>query len=231
MIFRKIVVFGMLLVLLVLGTRFYLGYRYFYKYGDLMSQAESIEGSFPQLEANLKKAASFAGHPFFYMEMGRLYLDMALAENQFGTAEKRDFYLDQARENLVRSMRANPIYAYSYFEMGKVYMLYNYPLLTYMEKAKLYFRKALELKPADEFLNENIVYIYLTQWELLREEEKDFIEQRMEAMRATEKREGRDGEDGRFVRRLQRKWKENFGEMEGLKEILGVKRERDDPAR
>lgn len=217
----KIILLGVVLALFAFSAKSYLGYHYFYRYGETRSRAESIERSFPKLEARIKTAVGFWQNPLFYLEMGQLYLERALAENQFGSRARRDFYLDRARESLIRAIKGNPVDAFTYFEMGKVYMLYNFPLLTYLEKAKLYFRKALELKPADEFLNENVLYIYLTQWDWLEEEEKEFVGERVRAMGEMEEREGRDGIDGRFVRRLRSKWRENFGEVEKLEEILG----------
>jgi hypothetical protein len=206
----KIVGFGVVGVMFFLGAKSYLGFHYFYQYGEARSRAESIERRFPELEAKIKTAVRFWGNPLFHLEMGQLYLERALAENQFGTAERRDFYLDLAKESLICAIKGNPLDAFTYFEMGKVYMLYNYPLLTYMEKAKRYFRLALELKPADEFLHENILYVYLAQWERLSEEERDFVEERVKEM------------DEGLVRRLQNKWKENFSDDSMLKEIFGI---------
>ena len=211
MIIKKIIILLILAVLLTFGARAYLGFNHFYKYTELMQEAKSIESSFDQLEAALKKAAGYSGHFLFTMELGRLSLDMALKENKFGTAERRDFYLDRARDYLARSLKKNPINALAYFEMGKVYMLYNYPLLTYMEKAKFFFRRALELKPADEFLSENILYIYLTQWERLSGEEKIYVTDRIQFAKES---------NDNFLPRLRKKWRENFGDEDKLGEIF-----------
>jgi len=100
---------------------------------------------------------------------------MALAENKFGTPEKRDEYLDRARQSLEGLIRRNPLEAFGYFELGKVYMLYNYPLLTYAAKGRAYLRKALEMRPVDEDLNVNLTYAYLAQWDRLSDAEKDFV--------------------------------------------------------
>ena len=211
MILKKIIIFLILAVLLTFGARSYLGFHHFYKYTELMEEAKSIESSFEQLESALKRAAGYSDHFLFPMELGRLNLDMALMENQFGTAEKRDIYLDQARDYLMRSLKKNPINAVAYYEMGKVYMLYNYPLLTYMEKAKFYFRRALDLKPADEFLNENILYIYSSQWERLSDEERIYVRDKIQFAKES---------SDNFLHRLRNKWSENFGEEERLNTIL-----------
>lgn len=211
---KAIAVFGFVAVLLILATRAYLGYHYFYKYKNVRARAKSIEGSFLGLEENLKKSVWFSKNPVFYKEMARLYLEMALAENDFGTAEKRDFYLDQALESLAHLIKRNPIDAVAYYEMGKVYLLYNFPLLTYIEKGKLYFLKALEFDPANEFLNLNILYIFLAQWDFLNDEEKSFVYLRLGTILKNNES---------FIPRLQKRWKENFGNVEKLKEILSSK--------
>jgi len=210
-IITRIAGVGIVLVLLILATKQYLGYRYFYRYKSERASAKSIEKSFPELERDLKKSISFSKNPLFYAQMSQIYQEMAIVENKFGTEEKRDFYIDQARESLLELIKTNPIDAFAYYEMGKVYMLYNFPLLTYMDKAKRYFLKALELKPADEFLNLNIVYIYLTQWDFLNTAEKSFVFKRLEKM-------WKNNEN--FITQLQNQWEKGFPDDEKLKEIL-----------
>jgi hypothetical protein len=72
-------------------------------------------------------------------------------------------------------MRRNPLDPFGYYELGKVYMLYNYPLLTYAAKGRMYLRKALEMRPVDQDLNVNVTYAYLAQWERLNNAEKAFV--------------------------------------------------------
>jgi len=171
----RIVVLVLVAGLFVLATRAYLGYRYFYKYVSGREVATNLEGSFGVLEPQLKRAVSFSRNPLFFQEAGRFYLEMALAENKFGTPEKRDEYLDRAGESLEGLIRRNPLDAFGYYELGKVYMLYNYPLLTYAAKGRAYLRKALEMRPVDEDLNVNVTYAYLAQWDRLSAAEKDFV--------------------------------------------------------
>ncbi len=216
---KKVIFLGILAGLLVVEARIYLGYHYFYKYKEERGRAKSIEGSFERLEADLKKAGRLFGNPSFYKELGQLYFERALGENKFGSEERRDFYLDRARESLIQAVKANPVDAFVYYDLGKVYLLYNYPLLTYLDKAKAYFRKALEFKPADEFLNVNIIFIYLTQWDSLQEGEKDFVLKRIgEARMACQN----------FVPRLRKRWRDEFGKgekggrLEKILELAGI---------
>jgi hypothetical protein len=171
----KVVVLALVAGLFVLAAKAYLGYRNFYSYAAGREEATNLEGSFGALEPKLQRAVSFSHNPLFYQEMGRLYLEMALAENKFGTPEKRDEYLDRAWESLEGLIRRNPLEAFGYFELGKVYMLYNYPLLTYAAKGRVYLRTALEMRPVDEDLNVNVTYVYLAQWDRLSDAEKDFV--------------------------------------------------------
>jgi len=175
----KVVVLVIVAALFVVAARAYLGYHYFYRYAAGREAATNLEGSFGALEPVLKRAVKFSGNPLFYQELGRLYLEMALAENKFGTPEKRDEYLERARESLEGLIRRNPLDAFGYYELGKVYMLYNYPLLTYAARGRDYLRKALEMRPADEDLNVNVTYIFLVQWDRLSAVEKAFIEERL----------------------------------------------------
>jgi hypothetical protein len=170
----RMVVLAIVACLFVPAARAYLGYHFFYRYAEARAKATNLAGSFGTLEPELKSAVRFSGNPLFYQELGRLYLEMALAENKFGTAEKRDEYLERARLSLEGLIRRNPLDAFGYYEMGKVYMLYNYPLLTYAARGREYLRKALEMRPVDGDLNVNVTYAFLAQWERLSAAEKGF---------------------------------------------------------
>jgi len=170
-------VVGLVIVagLFALATRAYLGYHFFYRYAALREEATNLQGSFSVLEPELKRAIAFSRNPLFYQEAGRLYLETAIAENKYGTPEKRDAHLDSAVESLEGLIRRNPLDPFGYYELGKVYMFYNFPLLTYAAKGRTYLRKALEMRPLDQDLNVNVSYACLAQWDRLSAEEKDFV--------------------------------------------------------
>jgi len=198
-------------VVLVAATRAYLGYHHYFEYEKARAKARSIEGSFEELEANLRRAVKYWKNPEFFKEMSRVYLEMAIAQNEFGTAEMRDHYLDLAWDSLIETIERNPIDAFAHFRMGKVYLLYNFPLVTYIDKVKLYFRKALELKPADEVLNHHVLYVFLTQWDFLTEEEREYVFDRLRCMT---------GNNERFIDGIRRRWKDASGNDDKLQEIL-----------
>jgi hypothetical protein len=207
----KIIAFVIAAALFVVAARAYLGYHYFYRYTALRAKAANLEGSFGALEPALKRAVRFSGNPLFYQELGRLYLEMAIAENKFGTPEKRDDYLERARESLEAFIRRNPLDAFGYYEVGKVYMLYNYPLLTYAARGRDYMRKALEMRPVDEDLNVNVSYVFLVQCDRLSEVEKAFIEVRLLRNLAASEN---------FFPRLLALWLAEFKSADRLKTIL-----------
>ena len=198
-------------LLLVFATREFLGYFYYYQYRALRKTASSIEGSFPGLEKKLKRAKAFSKNPLFYKALGRIHLERALGENEFGTPEQRDAHLDFAQDYLEELIRRNPIDPFAYYEMGKVFMLYNYPLCTYLNKATVFFKKALKLKPADEFLNSNISFIYLTKWDMLSSGDRDFILKTIGLF--WEKSDS-------FIIRLRDRWDKNREDPDRLKDIF-----------
>ena len=88
--------------------------------------------------------------------MARLYLEMARVSNDAGRDEERDGFCDKAVARYGRAIAANPIDAAVHYETGLAYLFYNYPLMTFQDRAKSYFREALVLKPADETMNLNV---------------------------------------------------------------------------
>jgi len=80
-----------------------------------------------------------------------------------------------------------------------------------MEKGRVYFRKALELDPSNEPHNLNVLYIFLTQWQYLDEDEKDFVFARLDRMVSVNES---------FIRQLRNYWLQNFKDDVLLKTAL-----------
>lgn len=152
-------------LLLVLVVRHFLGFSEYSNYKKIRSEVPNIERGFPTMEASLKRVLRNSENPLYYKEFGRLCLERALTEVKFGgpESENREHYLDLAVEALGREIQLNPLDAWAYYDMGKAWMLTNYPLLTYAEKGRAYFRKALEFAPANEFLNLTVLVTHMAQ--------------------------------------------------------------------
>jgi tetratricopeptide (TPR) repeat protein len=199
-----------LVVLFVFAARDYLGARYYEAYHTARENVRSIQSGLPELEGLLRRAVRFAPRRAYLEALGSLYLDAALAENQSGSEEKRDAFLDKARDVLLWEIAKYPAAAYGYYNLGRVYMLYNYPLLTYATKGREYYRKALSLEPADEFMNVNVLTLMLGQWGRLGAEEKAVVWRRLGD--ALDHNEG-------FLRKVRGLWKQSYGNFDRLREI------------
>jgi O-antigen ligase len=143
--------------ILFFAGRDFMGFQYLSRYREARAAARSVQSAFPELERLLVRAASWSRHPEIARELGRLNVEMARAEFEAGDAEQRDLHCDRAVEAYGAAIARDPIDSLAHYEMGMAYLLYNYPLLTYADKAKTYFRTALELNPADRFLNLTIL--------------------------------------------------------------------------
>ena len=208
---RILALWGLLAVLLFLATTHYLGYYFFARYEKSREGAESIEQIFPVLERQLKSAAWHSKQPKIYRELGRLYFERAWGENQFGTPEKRDFFCDRAVEALGEQIRRNPADADGYYHLGLVFMLFNYPLMTYRDQGRAFLRRAVELHPANEFISLNVCAIFVAWWDDLKEEEKQIIRRQLK----------RDRNDRTaFFKKIRDKVIENLGSDERFKDVL-----------
>ena len=199
-----------LVVLMVFTARDYIGARYYEDYYAARGNVRSIQSGLPELEELLLRAVRFAPRRAYLEALGSLYLDAALAETQYGSPEKRDALLDKARDVLLTEIGKYPAAAYGYYNLGRVYMLYNHPLLTYAARGREYFRKALALQPADEFMNVNALTLFLGQWALLDGGEKEDVWRRLAG--ALERNEA-------FLRGIRDLWKRTYGNLEGLRAI------------
>ena len=138
----------------------------------------SVESAFPALEARLEKAVASSPRAVFRVETARLYMEMARVANEAGRDEDRDTFCDRAVAAYGRAIAANPIDAATLYETGTAYLLYNFPLMTYQDRAKAYFRQALAFKPADETINLNVMFLYFTWWPTLEDADKALCRRR-----------------------------------------------------
>lgn len=199
-----------LVVLFVFAARDYLGTRFYEDYYTARENVRSIQSGLPELERLLRRAVRFAPRRAYLEALGSLYLEAAMAENQFGSEKKRDALLDEARDVLLREIGKYPAAAYGYYNLGRVYMLYNHPLLTYAARGRDYFRKALALQPADEFMNVNVLTLMLGQWGRLGAEEKAVVWRHL--------RDALDHNEG-FLRKVRGLWKLSYVNLDRLREI------------
>jgi O-antigen ligase len=198
-------------VLFVPAFRDFLGFQRLGAYRRERAAARSVESAFPALEARLDKAVAASPQAVFRVELAHLYIEMARVANDAGRDEERDTFCDQAVAAYTRAIAANPIDAATHFETGMAYLLYNYPLMTYQDRAKAYFREALALKPADETMNLNVIFLYFTWWPTLEEADKTYAADIYRKMAAR---------DAAFPAKLEARWRLSYPTLDGLKAVL-----------
>lgn len=199
--------------LFVPAVRDYLGFHDLAAYRRARAEARSVEGAFPALESKLLRAAAASPRAVFQTELARLYMDMARVANDDGRDEDRDTFCDRAVARYGRSIAANPIDAGTHYETGTAYLLYNFPLMTYQDRAKTYFREALLFKPADDTINLNVQFLYFSWWPTLEDAECAYAAGLYRAMIAR---------DPSFAARLETRWVQSYGSPDGLRAVLAA---------
>jgi len=192
-------------LILAFSIRDFLAYGYQRAYRQARTSVRSVESGFGTLEHLALKSISFSPRAEFRVVLARLYSEMARVANENGDEEGRDAYCDLAIERYKEAIKANPIDAFCHYEAGMAYLLLNYPLLPYADKAKTYFRESLNLKPADEFLNLNIIFMHMTMWPTLEEGERVFVAGLYRNMMAR---------DGSFAGKLKARWRQAYGRID-----------------
>ncbi len=208
---RLIIAAVLAVVVFVPAVRDFLGFHDLAGYRRARAAARSVENAFPALESRLVKAAAVSRRAVFQVELARLDMEMARVANESGREEDRDTFCDKAVARYGLAIAANPIDAGTHYEMGTVYLLYNFPLMTYQDRAKAYFRQALLFKPADETINLNVIFLYLSWWPSLEDADKTYAAGLYRAMIAR---------DAAFPARLEGRWVQSFGASDGLRAIL-----------
>lgn len=173
-IFRIIVVV-LLISLSFYETKNYIGYYYFYSFKRFM---EKFDGKYEERvrkgESLIKKALKLREDSEFYKTAGEFYYEIAVKENELRNVEKREEYIDKSIESFKKSVKLAIVDPFAYFGLGKAYLLSNFPYATYTEKTKVYFKRAVELTPNDEFILLHTIRLYLSEWKFSLEEEKSF---------------------------------------------------------
>jgi tetratricopeptide (TPR) repeat protein len=198
-------------VLFVPAFHDFRGFHYLGEYRRARSEARSVESAFPTLEALLEKAVNASPRSEFRIELARLYQEMARVANDSGRDEDREVFCDRAVSAYERAIAANPAHAFTFYETGLVYLLSNYPLMTYSDRAKTYFRKALELKPADDFINLNVIFLHFNWWTTLEDAERTYAAGLFKKMTAR---------DPGFAAKLEARWMQSFQTTDRLSAIL-----------
>jgi hypothetical protein len=198
-------------IVLIPAVRDYLGYHDLAEYRRARAAARSVESAFPALEARLEKAAKVSPRAVFQVELARLDMEMARVANESARDEDRDTFCDKAVARYELAIAANPIDAATHYEMGTAYLLYNFPLMTYQDRAKAYFRQALVFKPADETINLNVMFLYLTWWQTLDEADRSYAAGLYRKMLVR---------DPAFPAKLEGRWVQSFGTSDALRAIL-----------
>jgi len=209
-VIRRIIVFLALAVgflTLAASVSFYLGFRNYYLYQEDKRKVRSLERDFPKLEARLERAVRFYPLSHFKTELGRLRLQRAMAEIEFGLPEKRESYLDEARGVLKEALAGNPVDYAILWELSKVYFLYNYPLMTYADKGRWLCREAVQRAPFNEFLMLNVLIVFFEQWPLLEPTEKNWLKENIRRIQVS---------NPGFLDRLRNKWWQNYQETRSL---------------
>ncbi|NTV80694.1 MAG: O-antigen ligase family protein, partial [Candidatus Aminicenantes bacterium] len=197
--------------LFVPAVRDFVGFQRLAAYRAARSAARSVESAFPALETRIAKAVSASPRAVLRVELAHLYVEMARVANDAGREEERDAFCDKAVAAYTRAIAANPIDAATHFETAAAYLLYNYPLMTYQDRAKAYFRQALVLKPADETINLNVVFLYFAWWPTLEDGEKRYAAAIYRNMVAR---------DLAFPAKLEARWKLSYPTLDALAAIL-----------
>jgi len=198
-------------IVLIPAVRDYLGYHDLAEYRRARAAARSVESAFPALEARLEKAAKISPRAVFQVELARLDMEMARVANESARDEDRDTFCDKAVARYELAIAANPIDAATHYEMGTAYLLYNFPLMTYQDRAKAYFRQALVFKPADETINLNVMFLYLTWWQTLDEADRSYAAGLYRKMLVR---------DPAFPAKLEGRWVQSFGTPDALRGLL-----------
>jgi len=204
---------GLAVAVFIPACRDFLGFRDLAAYRRARAGARSVESAFPALEARLAEAAAVSPLAVFQVESARLDMEMARVANDSGRDEDRDMYCDLAVARYGQAIAENPIDAGTHYEMGTAYLLYNFPLMTYQDRARTYFRQALLFKPADETINLNVQFLYFTWWPTLEDGDKAYAAGLYRAMA---------GRDPAFPAKLEGRWARSYGSPDGLRAILAA---------
>ena len=83
--------------------------------------------------------------------------------------------------------------------------------MTYQDRAKTYFRRALEFKPADETINLNVIFLYFSWWPALEDAERGYAALLHREMIAR---------DPGFPAKLEARWKLSYASADPLNAVL-----------
>jgi len=212
----KLILLLFCLLGIVLSSLFYSAYHQYYRYLETRRNLRSLERDFARLEKPLAKATRSYPLPVFWLERGKLYVLRAMAEVEFGDPVEAIPYLEQANQALIKAVQGCPVDYEAFWELSKVYFLYNYPVPVYADKGRKLCQEAIRRHPYNEFINLNVLMVFFEQWLLLDAQEKAWVKDRIKIM---------SGVDTAFIAKLKGKWRAYHRETKTLElrlEELGL---------
>ncbi|MBC7364466.1 MAG: hypothetical protein H5U07_08000 [Candidatus Aminicenantes bacterium] len=208
----KLLLIFLCLLGIVLSSLFYFAYHQYYRYLETRKNIRSLERDFEQLRIPLARTTRFYPLPVFWLETGKLYVSRAMAEVEFGDPVKAIPYLEQANQALIRAVQGCPVDYEAFWELSKVYFLYNYPVPVYADKGRKLCQEAIRRHPYNEFINLNVLMVFFEQWPLLEAREKAWVKDRIRIMT---------GVDAAFIDKLKGRWWAYHRETKTLESRLG----------
>lgn len=138
----------------------------------LYYEAEKI-GETEHRIAMLEKAGKF--YPFndlVFYELGKAYHELGM--NSLGEQGRSRIHLQKSMRQLNRSLRMNPPSYFGHFYLARTLLDLSLDSASYEEQAHQEFEKAADLAGENTEVFYEVGKIYLSQWQGLSQEEKDF---------------------------------------------------------
>ena len=164
-ILKKIILIAAILVVAVLNVFIYWNQHLYYKAYEIGDTEQRIEV--------LEKAARFYPlNDLVYYELGKSYHDLGI--NSLGEEGRSSVHLQKSISHFDSSIRINPSSYFAHFYLAQSLYNQSFDSPSLEDEAHLQYKKAANLAGQNSEIFFEVGKVYLSQWPLLSEQDRDY---------------------------------------------------------
>jgi tetratricopeptide (TPR) repeat protein len=164
-VLKKLILLAAVIIIAVLCVLIYWNQHLYYK-------AENIGDSKTKIEILEKASTCFPINDLVFYDLGKAFLDLGM--NSIGEEARSSIHLQKSIGQFNRSLKINPTSYFGRFYLAQSFQHMSFSSPLYEEKAYEEYKKAARLAGENTEIFFEVGRIFLSQWQILSQEDKDF---------------------------------------------------------
>lgn len=164
-ILNKVIALAVIAIVIVLSVIIYCNQHLYF-------EAEKISDTEKRIEVLEKAVKYYSWNDLVYYELGKAYLNLGM--NSLAEQGRSSIHLQKSVSHLNRSLRINPISYFCHFYLAQSLQTMSFSSPSLEEDAHVEYERAAHLAGENAEIFYEIGRVFLSRWQVLSEEDRDF---------------------------------------------------------